>query len=410
MPEGIEIVAIGNELLKGITVNTNASEISHALFKNGYKCQQHVVVPDHRELIKKQLIQSLKRSKIVITTGGLGPTCDDITRQVAAEVFESDFTFNVALAEELKQRYGNLPISLDDQATVPTKASLLKNPLGTAPGIVFNTEIGTLILMPGVPKEMRAMLHDQLIPYLLKNFPNDTSPLSRAVHFFGVGESTIDPTLRALEVQHPTAEFGIYPSHGLLSVYTTFNQPTAHSAHELETITTAIKQQFPEHFYSETSEKIEVAIQDLLVQKDWTLCTAESCTGGAIAARLTKIPGSSQYFLGGFVTYSNQLKESLLHVDSEIILRDGAVNEETVIAMAKGALHSTGSDFSIAVSGIAGPTGGSESKPVGTIWIGIGKKDGTVCTHKIKAYGNREMIIERGVNAALGELFKCASR
>lgn len=409
MSDQIEIIAIGNELLKGITVNTNAAEISLALLKNGYRCQYHTVIPDDRELIKKQLHTSLHRSKIVIATGGLGPTCDDITREVAAEVFDSPLTFNEALAEELKQRYGNLPISLTNQATVPAKALHLKNPLGTSPGFVFNTEQGILILMPGVPKEMRTMLNEQLIPYLKKNFPVPNPPLSRAVHLFNLGESSVDPLLRTLEIEYPQVEFGIYPSPGLISIYATINNTDRESEKQLITITQTLKQQFADHYYSDQSEKIEEAIQQLFIEQGWTLGTAESCTGGAISARLVKNAGASQYFLGGLVTYSNGLKEKLLNVNKSIIATEGAVSEETVKAMSLGALNTIGSDFSIAVSGITGPSGGTEKNPVGTVWIAIAKKGQQVRCHKIQgAYGNREMIIERSVNFTLGTLYRYA--
>ncbi|HEV8051439.1 MAG TPA: molybdopterin-binding protein, partial [Parachlamydiaceae bacterium] len=315
MPHQIEIIAIGNELLKGIIVNSNAAEIASALFKNGYSCSQQFVIPDERESIKKQILDSLLRNKIVITTGGLGPTCDDITRQVAAEVYNSDFSLNAELAEELKQRYGNKQVSVEDQATVPIKASILKNPLGTAPGIVFNTELGTLILLPGVPKEMRGMLHDQVIPYLKSHFPISNPPISRSIHLFNISESAVDPSLRQLEISFPHVEFGIYPSHGLISIHATINAPENESGMQLDDVMEFLKAQFTEHYYSDNSGKIEMAIQDLFIKNGWTLCTAESCSGGAIASRLTKIQGASEYYIGGCVTYSNSLKEKLLHVD-----------------------------------------------------------------------------------------------
>lgn len=406
----VEVIAIGNELLKGITVNTNATEISQALFKTGYRSQYHTVIPDDKDLIIKQLHLSLQRSKIVIATGGLGPTCDDITKQIAAEVFDSPLILNDALANELTERYGNLPISLIDQATVPEKAILLSNPLGTSPGFVFNTELGVLILLPGVPKEMRRMLQEEMIPYLKKNFPISNPPLSQSVHLFNLGESSVDPLLRKLETEYPQVEFGIYPSPGLISIYATINQVDSSSEKLLTAITERIKQQFNDHFYSNRSEKIEETIQQLFIDRGWTLATAESCTGGAIAARIVRNAGASQYFLGGIVAYANHLKEKLLHVDKHMIDTDGAVSEETVREMALGVLNATGSEFSIAVSGITGPTGGTDKHPVGTVWIAIAKKGGEIRFHKLQgAYGNREMIIERSVNVALGTLYRYAS-
>lgn len=409
MPHQIEIIAIGNELLKGITVNSNAAEIAFALFKNGYTCCHQAVIPDNGESIKKQIRDSLLNNRIVITTGGLGPTCDDITRKIAAEVYDSDFALNEELAEELKRRYGNKPINLEDQAMVPVKASILKNPLGTAPGIVFNTELGTLILMPGVPKEMRGMLHDQVIPFLKTHFPVSNPPVSRAIYLFNISESAVDPSLRKLEAGFPDIEFGIYPSHGLISIHATINAPGKESGKHLDEVMAALKKEFAEHFYSDTSEKIEVAIHELFLKNGWTLSTAESCSGGAVAARLTRTPGASEYFLGGCVAYSNSLKEKLLDVDHSVIDTHGAVSEETVRAMALGALKATGSEFSVATTGIAGPGGGSEQCPAGTVWIAIGMKGGEVFCHKRQCYGNREMVIEQCVNVALGYLYRYAS-
>lgn len=404
----IEIIAIGNEILKGMIVNSNAAEIASALFKSGYQCCHQAVIPDDRELMKAHIRDSLLKKRIVITTGGLGPTCDDITRQVAAEVYDSGFAFNEELAEDLKQRYGNKHISLQDQATVPIKASILNNPFGTAPGIVFNTELGTLILMPGVPKEMRAMLHDQLIPYLKKHFPVENPPISRAVHLFNISESAVDASLRKLQNSFPDVDFGIYPSHGLLSIHATISCEKKDSSKQLDEVTEILKSEFANHFYSDNSARIEQVIQELFIKHGWTLSTAESCSGGAVAARLTKVPGASEYFLGGIVSYSSSLKEKLLHVDRSVIDAHSAVSEETTKAMALGALEATESDFSLAITGIAGPSGGSDACPVGTVWIAIGKKGSEVVCHRRQCYGNRDMIIEQSVNVALGYLYRHA--
>lgn len=398
----IEIVAIGNEILKGLITNTNTTDISQALFSAGYRPTRHTTLSDDETLLKSSLKECLHRSRIVITTGGLGPTCDDTSRQVAAELFESDFVLNKEIAASLRQRYGNLLISLENQATVPSKAIILTNDFGTAPGLAFHTETSTLLMVPGVPREMNAMLHHQVIPFLEKHFPKAPQK-TQLLHFFGITESAIDPFLRDLQQQYPKIELGIYPAHGTLAV-----QLTAQGYDETDLInaTEILRKYFADNHFEAPHGKLEEAVHQLFTEKKWTLSLAESCTGGAISARLTKLSGCSNYHLGGIVSYSNESKINLLHVPAETIVKFGAVSQETAIAMALGMQKVIGSDISLAITGIAGPTGGTKEKPIGTIWIAIAQKNHPPIAWTLKAHGNREMIIERSVNAALAGLLK----
>lgn len=401
----IEIVAIGNEILTGATVNTNAAEIGQALFKAGYRVQRHTSIPDNPVMLRRGLIEAIERGGLVIATGGLGPTCDDVTRQAAAEIFNSDFYYDEAIADELKVRYGDLSIGLKDQATVPSKAIVLKNPVGTASGLVFSSSTATLILMPGVPREMRVMLEEQVLPYLKSHFLKDHRYVSRAVHFFKLNETSVDPLLRELQVRFPSVEFGIYPSHGILSVYATVHtSDEAEGMHVLAPALEEIASRFRGHLFEAHSGKIEEAIRHMFVQNRWTLSVAESCTGGQVSARLTQVPGASEYFLGGIVSYSNSLKQSLLGVPEKLIRDKGAVSEEVVMAMAKGAIGATGSDFSIAISGVAGPSGGTPEKPIGTVWMAVVKKGMHPYAVKFQAKGTRDIIIEWSANTLFGEL------
>lgn len=402
----IEIVAIGSEILKGNIVNSNSSEISHALLEAGYKVSRHTVLPDETLPLKKGLEEACKRSRIVITTGGLGPTCDDITRQVAAELFHSDFYFNEELAQSLIQRYGSLPISLENQATVPSKAQILRNNVGTAPGSAFHTETNTLILMPGVPKEMLLMLNNEAIPFLQKHFPKKQYTSSR-LFFADLGEANIDPHLRELQKQFPHMEFGIYPAQGIVTVQFMIEEMDYEKARiELEIASEYLRSRFPDNHFNSTTGKPEVDIQQLFIDNKWTLSTTESCTGGAVAARITKQPGASKYFLGGIVSYSNDLKTKLLHVSEQTLSTYGAVSSQTVTEMAIGALITTKSDFALAVSGVAGPDGGSEQNPVGNVWLAIAQRKHEPIAWHIQGYGSREMIIERSVNAVLTGLLR----
>ena len=401
----IEIIAIGSEILKGLIVNSNASEISKILLLAGYKTQRHTVVPDDPEALKLGMVEALSRSDIVITTGGLGPTCDDITREIAADIFNSDFYFNQEIANSLLQRYGsNAPISLENQATIPSKAIPLRNDLGTAPGLIFHTDTKALILLQGVPREMRAILTNQVIPYLKKHYPRKQYK-SKLLHFFELSESSIDPILRELQDTYPEIEFGIYPSQGTVSVQMTVETENTLSAQSnLSAACDKLLQHFGNKQFESATGKLEDAVYELFVKNNWTLSVAESCTGGGIAARLTKVPGSSKYFIGGIVSYCNRLKQSLLHVPESTLLSYGAVSEETVCAMAIGALDATKSDFSLAISGVAGPSGGTDDKPVGMVWLAIMKRGEKPVAHCLRLHGNRDIIIERSINAAMSSL------
>ena len=404
----IEIVAIGNEILSGITINSNAAFISNQLSKIGFDITRHTVLPDDPQALKAALKEVLSRSPIVICTGGLGPTCDDLTRQVAAELFDSPLHFNQAVADDLIKRYGKAVLpSLKDQATVPDKAKLLKNPLGTASGLIFQDKGSTVILLPGVPVEMKQMLTDQVIPFLIEVYPIAKRSYHTSLHLFELFESSVDPLLRELKKEYPPLDFGIYPSLGLLTVVIKVRATNEKEA--LLYLTPAkerIASQFASNVFDSPSGKIEEAVHHLLIDKKQTLSIAESCTGGAISSTLTHLAGASAYFLGSVVSYSNQIKMDVLHVKAETLQKHGAVSEETVREMIKGILQLTQSDWGIAITGIAGPSGGTPEKPVGTIWAAVGQKGKKEEVWKFKGWGSREMIIQRGVNVVLAKLYR----
>lgn len=402
----IEIVTIGNEVLAGFTVNTNAAFIGQELFKLGLNVSRQTSLPDETEVLREGLSEALACNQLVITTGGLGPTLDDVTQDVAAELFDSPMRFDEEIAQELKKRYGDLPISLEDQATVPTKAMILKNSLGTAPGLVFHQQ-STLICLPGVPAELRVMFSEQVIPFLKKYFVETIKDFRKTVHFFGLTESSVDPVLRDLQKKYPHITFGIYPAQGLLTVSLLCHSHSEREAERefLQPIQ-ELSRQFAEHIYESVSGKIEEAIHEHFIQKKLTLSIAESCTGGTVAARLTRLPNASHYFLGSVVAYSNQLKKDLLKIPEAILQEKGAVSEEVASLMAKSIQEITGSDFSLAVTGIAGPSGGTPEKPVGLVYCAIGRKGKPPLVWKIKAHGNRESIIDRSVNELLSALLK----
>lgn len=402
----IEIIAIGNEVLSGSVVNTNASFISQSLSSEGFVINRHTVVPDDETVLKESLKEALTRSQIVITTGGLGPTCDDISRHVAAELFNSPLHYDEELAEDLKKRYGAYLTTITNQATVPSKARLLKNPAGTAPGFVFQGEHATLIMLPGVPPEMRLMLREQVIPFLRTHYASLFRWYSRKLNMFGVPESSVDPILRQIQFEYPNIRCGIYPGQGVLGVTLSVMAKDEDSAlQQLEKPILMISNHFPDKLFDSPTGKLAPLVHQLFIDNGMTLSAAESCTGGCFSAHLTNLPGASQYFLGSVVAYSNELKTEFLGVSKALIAEKGAVSKEVVQEMCLGIQKRTGSDYSVAISGIAGPTGGSSEKPVGTLWCAVGKKGHEPKVWLFQGRGSREMVIERGVNALLFELY-----
>lgn len=396
----IEIIAIGAEVLKGFTVNTNAAFISQKLAHSGFQVKKHLVVEDHVETIFTEVQEALNRSDVVLTTGGLGPTLDDLTRAAIAKVFNCGFRFNQEVAEDLSRRFGKILISLEDQATLPELAKPILNPVGTAPGLILEKGNKTVIVLPGVPREMEAMV-PHVVEFLKKKYPQISLKETLSIHLFGLSESMVDPALRELSILFTNVECGIYPSQGLLTV-----RLTSQSHHEVTEAFNFLKERFHKHIFESSNGTIEAAIHEFFTAHHLTLSLAESCTGGSIAAGLTHIPGSSKYFLGGVVAYSNDMKMKVLEVPKEVLEEYGAVSEETVLAMALGSLKLTGSDFALAVSGIAGPSGGSPEKPVGTVFGAIASKQGKTKVIKLFIPSLRDIVIERTKNLMLAELYR----
>lgn len=399
MPSTVEVVAIGSELLAGLSVNSNAAYLSRRLTELGFLVQRHTVLPDDEDILREGLSESLSCNTLVVATGGLGPTCDDLTKTIAAELFSSEFHFDEELAKELTARYGQLA-SIQNQATVPIKAHLLKNKIGTAPGLVFSDRKGTLIVLPGIPHEMKEMFEAEVVPMLKKHFVFEEQIFSEEMHFGNFYESKIDPELRELQAAHPDLQFGLYPRNGLVTVQIKGLDPD-----EVESAAAAIKEKFYEHLFMAPNGLIEEAIHNIFNAQKLTLSIAESCTGGALSARIASLSGASQFFLGGIVAYSNDLKINELHVLPSLIEEKGAVSKEVASAMAEGVQSLTNSQFSISVTGIAGPDGGTEEKPVGTVFYAIKEVGKAPIIRQFRGFGSRSMIIEQTVNVVLSELY-----
>lgn len=396
----IESISIGKELLDGRTINTNAAFISAHLFKAGYTMDRHTTFPDDLVSIKEGLQEACIRSEIVIITGGLGPTLDDLTRKATAEVFSCKLTINSLVAVDLQKRFGKELSTLQDQATIPEKAQPLLNSVGTAPGLLFFINGRIVVCLPGVPEEMQSMFLHTFLPILQEKYP----PLHKHVlclHACFFKESQIDPMLRELKMQLPEVEIGIYPSYSNVTLAL-----CSESKASIEYAGNVLKTQLDSFLYTASTGKIEEALHNWFLQEKKTLVLAESCTGGTMASLLTALSGASEYFLGSFVTYSSDLKQRVLDVPKEILEEKGAISAECVLAMLDGALKKSLAGVGLAVSGIAGPTRDSSNQKIGTIWAAIQEKGDVPYVFRLQITGDRQTIILKTAYSLFGILWR----
>jgi len=400
----IEVLAIGNEIIAGQTINSNASYISKKLEESGYRAYSHLVLPDDKGIIQKELAKALKSSDVVISSGGLGPTLDDITKEVVADLFKVECVIDEGIKENLKKRFPGY-ISIEKDASIPKGAITVENKVGTAFGIIIEKDNKTLILLPGVPSELKPMFDESVIPYLAKKFPTKQRIYQRKVGIFLKVESEINPILEKYQLQYPNTELGIYPDLGYVTVKATkiLVSKDDPSYNEVDKLIDMIKSSFPSNIFEDS---IILDLHKLLLEKKYKIAIAESCTGGAVSAALVQTPGASNYLEGAIVTYSNEMKTKLLHVSKKTLSEKGAVSIEVVDEMLSGLLNITGADFALATSGIAGPEGGSKDKPVGTVCIGCADKNLYKDIGFIHTKGSRERVIESSVNRALAILLK----
>lgn len=396
----IILVSIGAEILKGSTLNTNVHFLSGLLAKRGYQVVHHLVVNDEGAEMIKGIEWAFEGVDVVITTGGLGPTCDDLTKRMAVNYMGYELELNQEVADDLKGRFGAIP-SIEEQAQQPKGALLLKNRVGTASGMVMEKGEKRLALLPGVPTEMKAMAQSELLPWLEREFPLSDQYETAEFYLSMKNESEVDPFLRELSEQAPHIEMGIYPAYGTLTVRFSSRQG-------LGDIPEEFRKCYEPYIYESLDGTIQGAIQQLLISKGKTLVTAESCTGGAISSKLTSIAGASEYFLGGIVSYSNEMKCSILGVAHETLDAHGAVSRETAIEMAQGALEVSGADYAISVTGIAGPGGGTAVKPVGLVFGAICGRGGLIDGGKIpcRSSAPRSVIVEKVSNYLLAALYR----
>ena len=369
---GAEILSIGSEILLGNIINTNSKWIAEQLAILGIPHFRQTVIGDNPARLKEALLEASNRSEILITTGGLGPTPDDITTQVIANTFETPLEQRneILIDLEKKSRYisNELSKSQKKQSFVPKGAKIINNYSGTAPGIIWSPKDNfTILTFPGVPSELKEMWANEAEKWLINNNFSEKTIASKVLHFSGISESFLaDKISHLLEANNPTA--ATYASTGEVKVRITARGDNLEEANRyIQPIEKELTRIAGLKCFGFDNETLEEVVIKLLIKKKETIAVAESCTGGGIASKLTKIPGSSKIFYGGVIAYNNLIKQRILGVPEELINTHGAVSEQVVESMAKGVQKKFKVNWAISVSGIAGPTGGSKLKPVGLV-------------------------------------------
>jgi nicotinamide-nucleotide amidase len=405
------IITIGDELLIGQVIDTNSAWMAQQLNLAGIKVLRRVAVGDTWDEIWKALDEESKHAEIILITGGLGPTADDITKPLLTKYFNGKLVTDEGALQNVKdifQRVLNRPMIESNlkQAEVPDTCTVIQNKRGTAPGMWFEKEGKVYVSMPGVPNEMKGMMQDDVIPKLSTHFifPHITH---RTLLTAGIGESFLSEHISNFESSLPAhIKLAYLPNYGMVRLRLTsvgFDHVAIEK--EIQDYFDTLQQQVKEWLVTNLDEPMEKVTGKLLAAKNKSMCTAESCTGGYIAHLITSIPGSSAFYNGSIVSYSYKAKEDLLNVSKETLETKGAVSEEVVTEMAKGALNAIQSDYVIAVSGIMGPGGGLPDKPVGTVWIAVGNKT-KIETHKLFFRFDRERNTQLTATNALNLLRK----
>lgn len=389
----VHILTIGDEILIGQIIDTNSAWMGQQLNMQGAEVIEITTLSDTRESILEGFRKAEKNADVILITGGLGPTKDDITKKVMAEHFGTGMVFHDETWERISKMFAKWGRSTTDahknQCFMPENAEILKNKMGTAPGMWFQENGKVYVSMPGVPYEMKYLMENEVLPRLKENFPSE--PIShRTILTIGEGESRIAQRIEKFEENLPAnIKLAFLPGLGAVRLRLTGR---GGNSVDLDSVLDAKKMELetliPELVFGYETETLEEKIGVLLKERGLTFATAESCTGGHIAHKLTTVPGSSAYFLGGIVSYSNEMKMRQLNVKAATLETNGAVSEAVVQEMAKGAIANIGADVSLSISGIMGPGGGSEEKPVGTVWLAVADKD-RVVTEKLTIGKNR---------------------
>ncbi len=426
----IELVNTGSELMLGRVLNTHQQWLCRRLADLGYVVTRQVAVPDTAPAIQSAVREALSRTELVIVTGGLGPTSDDLTRDLIAQLLGNKLRLDGAVLEHIQKRFAarNLPMPKNNevQALVPEGALVLANPNGTAPGLAMKIEDGRwemgdgkqhapssiselpspkqwLVMLPGPPRELRPMFDDFVVPLLQREFPPAVPFVCRILRTSGLAESLVQEKIGSPlnKLEAMGLEVGYCARVGQVDVR--LSARGAEAERVVREAAAIVQRTFGAQIYGFDDEEIETVVVALLTERRKTLALAESCTGGCIAHRVTNVPGASAVFLAGLVTYSNEAKQKFLGVRAETLAAHGAVSEAVCREMAEGARRQTGADYALAVTGIAGPGGGTNDKPVGTVFLALAGESGTTVERRMNAY-EREIFKQLTAQQALEKL------
>ena len=400
----LEVVTIGTELLLGQILDTNAAELGRELAAAGVEVVRHSSVADRPEAIRAAVADALERTGFVITTGGLGPTRDDITKREVAALFAKALEMDAAVLQSLEERFRRLgrpmPAVNRTQAEVPAGATVLPNPRGTAPGLWVEDRGRVVVMLPGVPSEMRGLLAEEVLPRLAARTAG-TVVRSRSVRTTGIAESALAERVGAIEEELAPLTLAYLPStDGVELRVTAWSLREDDAERRLAAAVAQLRERAGEHGYGEDRTDLAAVVLDQLRARGSRLVVAESCTGGLLSARITAIPGASTVFIAGVVAYDNMVKSGTLDVPPELLDQYGAVSEQVVSAMAEGVQRQFAVDAALAITGIAGPSGGTAEKPVGTVWLAARYRAERRALKRVFP-GDRNEIRARSAQAAL---------
>jgi len=403
----VEVINTGTEILLGSVLNTHVATLAHGLFPLGLRIERQITVPDG-DAIREALVVALARADVVIVTGGLGPTTDDITREITAELLGLALHLDTEVMNDIAARFAARDLAVTErisrQAQVPEGALVLPNKQGTAPGLYLLCEpegrTVHLFLLPGPPRELKPMFEDFVIPILQRLNPCDAVNECRVYHVLGMGESHVEELVGEKLLAIPGLELGYCARPGEVDVRCIGPRAVVEAAEQI------VLAALGEHIVTRDELLLDQAVVNALAARKETLATAESCTGGGIANRVTNISGASAVYLAGYVTYSNEAKTRDLGVAPELIAEHGAVSPQVATAMAEGALRRAGTDWALATTGIAGPTGGTPTKPVGTVCIALAHRDRPTQVAQHHFFRDREVFKDLAARTALALLLK----
>ena len=401
-----EIISVGTELILGTTLNTNTYYITQKLSEHGVDVLFHTSIVDDKKLLQDVINISLNRADLIIFTGGLGPTVDDLTKEVVAETLGLPLQLNLDLKKDLEDYFSKsnrtMPPNNIKQAYIPKESKFLKNEIGTAPGIYIEYNSKIIILLPGPPREMKTMLDNYAMPLIKK----DNTTMVKTINTIGIGESQLEMILRNINIENTNSTIATYAKEGRVDIkIVSSGKDSKKVESELLEIVSKIEEEILEFIYSYDDTPIEEIVYEKLRDKNMKIAFCESCTGGLISSRFTKIPGVSEVFDRGIVSYSNKSKVEELGVAESLINKYGAVSQEVALAMAEGLLKKSNVDIALSTTGIAGPTGDTENKPIGLVYIGIALKDHSYVIESV-FNGNRNSIQNRTTLKAFDELRK----